>query len=388
MSFDRITWLHRQLAAWQSEGLVTAEQAERIRARHPAGGDEQRHHRLSRPFAVLGGLLMSVGLILFFSSNWRAIPDAAKLIIIFGSMLGAYAVACRKQFGPTPMPGLASGLFLAGAVAYGAGIYLVAQIYNLHADWRFGLLLWGLGALPLAYAVKSRPVLWLACGTILTWLIIEFRFPETFFLCQFAGAILMLVALHHPGSDTLGRFRRIYFSLGIGFIMSSLLAMGFEDFELGFQPGNTGQNFLQFAWTLVLVYAALQVAALAAPRVRREKADRWLTWTLPALIIPGLLALAEHSSSLAFAIGVNLLMAVACVGLMFFAVAVRTKVYLNLAIVFFLTLVTVRYFDTAWEYLPRSLFFVLGGVLLLGIGYVLERKRRQWITEFGQEETA
>ena len=60
----------------------------------------------------------------------------------------------------------------------------------------------------------------------------------------------------------------------------------------------------------------------------------------------------------------------------------------TLAVIFFLTLITVRYFDTAWEYLPRALFFVLGGVLLLGIGYLLESKRRQWIAGFGKGETA
>ena len=144
----------------------------------------------------------------------------------------------------------------------------------------------------------------------------------------------------------------------------------------GFAPLLQGAEHFAFSHEAVLdveVEDGLRLGDEVA--VRREKAGRWITWTLPVLVVPGLLALAGHSSNLGFAIGVNLLMAAACVALMFYAVAVRTEVYLNLAIISFLLLVTVRYFDTAWEYLPRSLFFILGGVMLLGIGFLLERKR-------------
>ncbi|MEE9234691.1 MAG: hypothetical protein V3U28_04520, partial [Candidatus Acidoferrales bacterium] len=72
-------------------------------------------------------------------------------------------------------------------------------------------------------------------------------------------------------------------------------------------------------------------------------------------------------------------------GLIVFGVRVRTGAYVNLGVVFFLALVVSRYFDQYWEYLPRSLFFIFGGVLLLGLGYVLEKKRRQWIAKFSQE---
>jgi uncharacterized membrane protein len=49
----------------------------------------------------------------------------------------------------------------------------------------------------------------------------------------------------------------------------------------------------------------------------------------------------------------------------------------NIAFVFFgITLLT-RYFDTFWTLLNRSYFFMVGGLLLLVGGYVIERQRRR-----------
>jgi len=189
MNRKQVEWLASELSAWQKEGLLDAEQAEKIVAR-PAYAQALRRApspALIRLFAVLGGLLVGTGLILFFSSNWRAITNLGKLALIFGCMSAAYAIAYRLKFKSPPLPGLAAGLFFLGAIAYGSGIYLIAQIYNFHADWRVGILYWFLGTLPLAYAVDSRPVLWLSLGTLFLWLGLKFDFARTMVLYQVLG---------------------------------------------------------------------------------------------------------------------------------------------------------------------------------------------------------
>ncbi len=42
-----------------------------------------------------------------------------------------------------------------------------------------------------------------------------------------------------------------------------------------------------------------------------------------------------------------------------------------------------RYVDIFFTAMDKSLFFMLGGVLLLGGGWLLERNRRRWIGEWG-----
>ena len=58
----------------------------------------------------------------------------------------------------------------------------------------------------------------------------------------------------------------------------------------------------------------------------------------------------------------------------------------NLGIVFFAIHVLTLYFSTFWRLLPRSLFFMLGGLLLLLGGVFLERKRRDLIAKIKAKE--
>ncbi|MSQ76893.1 MAG: hypothetical protein EXR97_00360 [Nitrospiraceae bacterium] len=51
-------------------------------------------------------------------------------------------------------------------------------------------------------------------------------------------------------------------------------------------------------------------------------------------------------------------------------------------------LVLVRYFDFFWELLPRSLFFLAGGLILVLGGMALEKKRRELRTQFSAQPAA
>ncbi len=55
------------------------------------------------------------------------------------------------------------------------------------------------------------------------------------------------------------------------------------------------------------------------------------------------------------------------------------------AMFWFILLIFARYFDFFWELLPRSLFFMLGGFVLLVISIILERKRRELKVQFSGE---
>jgi uncharacterized membrane protein len=54
----------------------------------------------------------------------------------------------------------------------------------------------------------------------------------------------------------------------------------------------------------------------------------------------------------------------------------------NTAMFWFIPLIFARYFDFFWELLPRSFLFMLGGLALLTISVVLERKRRELKAQF------
>ncbi len=51
----------------------------------------------------------------------------------------------------------------------------------------------------------------------------------------------------------------------------------------------------------------------------------------------------------------------------------------NFGVFFFVIDFLTRYFDWFWDLLPRSLFFIVGGLLLLVGGIYLEKSRKQWV---------
>lgn len=50
---------------------------------------------------------------------------------------------------------------------------------------------------------------------------------------------------------------------------------------------------------------------------------------------------------------------------------------INIGLVFFLIFLIMRYFDAVWKLLDRSLFFIIGGIVLLAIGFFMEKLRRK-----------
>lgn len=381
MKRQQVQWLRQQLSSWTSEELITQEQSQRIlkRPNYLEALTGAPSSKLSRIFPILGGILIGVGSILFFSANWRAVPDALKLLMIFGGFLGACGFGYYKRFGPAPMKGFAAALFLTGSIIYGSGIHLVAQIYNLNADWRAGVLLWFLGTLPLAYALNSRPVLWLACGTLVLWLTESYD-DGLVYLYQTAGALSIVLAVLHRRVWLLPGFSKIYFSVGCGLILTSMLFMS------QFAPNDlaAGVDDQLFSIGLILAfYGTAWLFVVLRKSGRSSRPDTLLLLGLNLVLIPVILMLSGIEPPEAqFRLFSYLLLFGACLGAILYGVAVRVYAYSKLGTVFFLISAGVLYFDRYWEYLPRSIFYTAGGVALLVVGYIVEKKRRRMVDAF------
>lgn len=167
-----IRWLLAEVDRWTNEGLITAEQAAQLRARYP--DTETKTSWGLIVFSGLGAVVVGLGVILLLAYNWKDIPKFGKLALIFGSIATAHGAALWLRWGKTARPELGEAISLLGSMLFGAGIWLVAQVYNIDEHFPTGFLIWGIGALMLAWALDSIPQAILATVVLTIWGCTEF----------------------------------------------------------------------------------------------------------------------------------------------------------------------------------------------------------------------
>jgi len=162
-----IQWLMEQIEVWVARGLISREQADGIRRLYP-------EPKAGLPwgaiiFSGIGAVILGLGVILLFAYNWEAMPKAAKLAVIFAALAGAHGTGLalfrcddwRRQIG--------EAVCLLGTMLFGAGIWLVAQVYHIDEHYPNGFLIWGLGAMAMAWAMPSLSQGLLAVVVLCIW---------------------------------------------------------------------------------------------------------------------------------------------------------------------------------------------------------------------------
>ncbi|HEY9035232.1 MAG TPA: DUF2157 domain-containing protein [Pseudomonadales bacterium] len=233
-----LKWLDSQLPSWTQAGLISADQAAGIRGHYTdADGSLAR-----LAFTVIGATLFGLGVILFFAWNWDALHRFTKLGIVLSAIAASHAGG-QWLLRPQSSHRIAGeGLALLGTLLFGAGIWLVSQIYHIDEHWPNAFLLWGVAALAMAWAMPSVVQAVLAVSLLAVWSGAEalaFRHP------QLSGVWLMLLGVL-PLAWRL-RSRVVMFAGLCGFY--SLLA-----FQLG---ESLKESLFYVLYSMAVVYLAL-----------------------------------------------------------------------------------------------------------------------------------
>jgi uncharacterized membrane protein len=149
----QVRWLLEQVEGWKAQGLISAEQAERIRRLYPEPQPGLPWGLII--FSGLGAVVGGLGVTLLVARNWQAIPKFGKLAIVFGTLIGVHGIGVWLSGRTDWRRQLGEAICLLGSMLFGAGIWLVAQIYNIEEHYPTGFLLWGVGALAMAWALPS-----------------------------------------------------------------------------------------------------------------------------------------------------------------------------------------------------------------------------------------
>lgn len=111
--------------------------------------------------AIVGAISVAAGIFSFIASNWRGMDKMVKIAIILIAMVSFYGAgwfAREKE----EHKKLGDALILLGAIVYGAGIFLIGQIFNISENWPDAFILWMIGVIATGFAVRIYALYYLA----------------------------------------------------------------------------------------------------------------------------------------------------------------------------------------------------------------------------------
>ena len=352
----------------------------------------------------------------YVAANWQGLGKLERLVILFGVMAATYATAAMLFI--RGLPGFAQTAVLLGSALFGVNIMLLGQTYHMSAHWPNGILLWAAGTAVAALLIPSRPALVLAILLFGLWTFgqtFENQKPHLLYLLPFAiltGAawvwkwrpalhlltISFLVwltvnlayeVLEREWDEThlftlyvlvavsifaFAKTAEKYF-FETAMIRYGFFALFFSFFLLQLSGGtqdNPNEWFIMAAVFASLCATAI-VLALLADNIRLLDAGVLTALVATAIAAPFLiddtLPLVPYVYS-AFYIGLTVWAAN-------YGLENEDTFVVNLAFTAFGIEVLWIYFATFSTLLDQAIFFILGGLILIGSAILLERIRRQ-----------
>ncbi|MFX4262339.1 DUF2157 domain-containing protein [Pelotomaculum propionicicum] len=433
---SRLSWLLKETKRWVSSGIITVDQADRIIRLYPA----ENKNRLISVLLLLGSILLGTGVILFFASNWQYIPKWGKISIVIIPLVLFYLSA---QLTHENYPRLSQALTLLGCIMFGSGIWLVAQIFHISAHFPNGMLFWLLGVLPVAHILKEELPLGLSALLLASWVLAEqssslliifiamMLFGGVFYLTYTlrssfalavtlisaaifvntevyliladnyrfgdAGSLIPFVLLligssyvymsKHPVNEYIRNFPFIYKFLGVALTGISLLIMSLDFFAPDFvKLRHSGAGYVLF-WVLYIAVAFLGAYAISrrSASIKEVLKENYTLLAVDALVFTMLLV---PFKSLTLMIILNLFMFVWALLIIISAYQAQNSLYFILGMIAFNLYVLVEYFNFFWKSLPKSMFFIAGGIVLVACGALMERQRRKAVLAWQKEEVA
>jgi uncharacterized membrane protein len=388
------------IGKWLREGLISSAQAGKMLADIEKDSSEKSSKKIILTFSLIGAALAGAGFILFISANWQAIPGVIKVLLMsfitFVCAFGGYYLEFEnKKYQKTG----ASLLFLS-AILFGALIFLTAQVYHIgsHTGTHLLVLVWLAGIIAYAYVLQSRSVAALSCVLFAVWIGLFFSRYDMFFGERYFSSIPLIYYAAALFVYSFGRVNK-FFADGIKlsgvfektgifilcfcafFITFDYFAAPRGDITFGF-----GSPLIKFTDIMIISSTAIFMPSFFF-NPSKSKANCAEGVLITALIcMCAVLCGKNFIPPALLRVTTNLFFAAALLTLIYTGYKKRKSFYVNIGIFWLIVFIAVKYFDFFWKLLSRSLFFLTGGILLVGAALFLEHKRRGINTGFNDSE--
>lgn len=403
---DKQKWILQEASRWKEEGIITDGQLEQIRSRYP-----ERPKANALP--LFAAILIGLGVLTFVASNWQELGAFVKMAIIFVAMTASYAGGdiLRKR----GYERIGVSLTAIGIMVYGAGFFLIGQMYHLSANPVNAFYLWLIGAVAMTWHYRNS---FLAFLSVLIWFVSALYGADSG--DRDIQTIVVFYLLFAFGIAPLAwKFPSRWVTIPA---LSVLYVYGLYDVR------HIGEGLVFPALVMVFLLAALVLDQIRRPFAQIVRVlgyvsisimgiivifseNEWVQHTNPTDSILAVVALLVSAAYVYLAwkrkqteLAVDIIPAAAFVfvyltgwepvsvfviiALFLFSIGMvlggermRDIARINAGAVLFGLTCLVGYVNFAWDFLDKSLFFLLGGILLMALSFFLERQRRKWVNE-------
>lgn len=340
--------LKREFAFLEQAGRLEPNQSNELLALYEPKGNTS----FVRLLLAFGAILVGVGILSFIAGYWQTMTPLFRFGFIIFGLIGFYTAGFLME---KDYPKTSNSMYYIGAAIYGAGIFLIGQMFHLQHGVYADFLFWAIGILPLAYYLKDQLVALFAAAFLI---IYSFSYVQ-------AGSIgpywlfLLIPLLFWMNEKRMGQKSAL-------FVLNVALAAVFV------------ANFFNFIqaddWiSLILLFAGgLLLALFPAKSYRTES-----IWT--GSVIYGITGI-----MLTFPFYWKPLHLDGIAPFVFAAAFVLLLIYLlkkdSLPAILIVCALIYRYYtDITYDFMPKSLFFVVGGLMLIGFGFWFEKSRRETV---------
>jgi uncharacterized membrane protein len=350
---DETMWNYRKQVArdlerWHDAGWLTGDGLSAIRQDLDARGFGIGY---IGSFAILGAILIGFAAMSFVAANWQEMPRLARLLMLLATLWAAYGAAgVLRNKGLTLFSDAA---VLIGCGLFGASIMLIAQMFHIDGHPPDAILTWAVGSMLAGVLFRSPPALGLTMLLAVLW-----GGWEQVMSQQAFWWFLPVWASISAAYWWLGWRRGLHFS-------GAALAL----FVICL-----GYIFERSAFSHELVALLGLVVSGGAIAVRQSLPESWddeLTVVLGyAMLVTfaGLYAAQFFdkipTSSLAVVAAMTLALLAAAI---FWASKCEQRAILRLAYAGFAVEILTLYFRTVGTLLGSSLFFLVAGLLIMGL---------------------
>jgi uncharacterized membrane protein len=155
--------LINDLSRWQENGWVTPDGAAAILQSLPV----PRTRGFTGLIAILGAVLLGLGVLSLIAANWEAIPRPMRLFFLMLALGAAHALGAHLRARGRILAAEAS-MLLAGLI-FAASIALIGQSYHLSGEFSDTVLLFAGGCLGAAFLAHSTAMMVLGMAGALFW---------------------------------------------------------------------------------------------------------------------------------------------------------------------------------------------------------------------------